>query len=97
MNEPTTTDWIEAALSRSEEHSPNPHLMLGKHLLHAGHALDVLISGHWIGGHIEIGSFTGNQHGQSIKRWYLETNEDNAPAILLRPGVQARVHKDWVK
>lgn len=97
MNETAATDWIEAPLSRSEEHDPNPHLMLDKHLLHAGHALDVLVQGHWISGHIELGRFSGQDASHAVRRWYLETNEENAPTILLRPGVMARVHKDWVK
>ena len=77
---------ITGKLERVIETAQPPHLQLGGRKLNAGHALDVLISGHWIEGRIEF---------DRVEGWYLATDIDTDPMIVLRSGLMARIDESW--
>lgn len=77
---------ITGKLERVIETAKPPHLQLAGHKLNAGRALDVLISKHWIEGRIEF---------DQIEGWYLATDIDTDPLIVLRPGLFARIDESW--
>ena len=85
---------IEGKIERSLEDDPHPHLALDGRILPTGHALDVRIAGQWIQGHIELGAFQDDA-GNWYNAWYLETNVDSDPSVLLTPGVLARIDERW--
>jgi Domain of unknown function (DUF5348) len=77
---------IEGKLQRVIETAKPPHLQLEGHKLNAGHALDVLIGKCWIEGRIEY---------DRIEGWYLATDGDTDPLIVLHTGVMARIDESW--
>ena len=77
---------IYGKLAHAKVQEPLPFLELEGHVLPNGHALDIVVQGHWIEGQIEYSGRFG---------WLLHTNFDTDPTVLLHPGVLARIDERW--
>ena len=74
---------MEGKLTRAEAQDSHPHhLQLGERVLNANDPLFVRIQGYWVQGRIEF---------DRIEGWYLDTNVDTDPLIVLRSGIIARI------